>query len=195
MDTLPESFILSFDSPLGEVPLTSSVPNTPTDRVSFTRRELRRNLTRLELHRWALSNLVKGWYLDDSGFYRRNRATGIPDKSVKLGEADLLADWNLHLVIAHGGWHGFERDLRTRIEELLRSKRSVDEQFSEGVKLRGSYNLPTRVPSMINDSGIITECDFPFMLDDYSDEEVRVMRFIEEHAKKVYLEGGGSVSS
>ncbi|EAU89567.2 hypothetical protein CC1G_02456 [Coprinopsis cinerea okayama7 len=202
---LPSTLILTSETDLGDIPLTSPVVDNPVDRVTFTHRELRRNLTRGELNRWALSNLVRAWHVDDSGFYPHIHQitfsmfcfpftrpdTGAIAKQQKFKEEDFIQEWKVYVVVSHTAWKTFEKDVRKSIDSLLKSDKTIDDRFSEGVRLRGAHNLPTRVPTNINEAGIITQCDFPFMLEDYSDSEVRLMHVVEKYAKEVYEKSGG----
>ncbi|KAG2003591.1 hypothetical protein CC2G_004183 [Coprinopsis cinerea AmutBmut pab1-1] len=190
-DMLPSTIIFSSETDLADIPLESTVEDTPADRHTFTHRELRRNLTRGEVNRWALSNLVRAWHVDDTGFYRKRRDTGEIVKQQRFQEEDFLREWRTYVVVAHTAWKVFEKDVRNSIDAILNSNKTLDERFSEGVRLRGAHNLPTRVPTNINDAGIITECDFPFMVDDYNDAEVRLIHVVEKYAKELYEKSGG----
>ncbi|KAG2009483.1 hypothetical protein CC2G_012416 [Coprinopsis cinerea AmutBmut pab1-1] len=187
----PKSLIFVFDDAIWpQTPSSDSPPSdTISDEATFTREELLRKLTHREASLWGLYNLVRDWYVDGTGFYRKIRGSGVPDKRVKYTEADFLRSWDVYAMVALSAANSFDSDLRGPLEAILHSNKPTEDKFSEGVRLRGKHNLPTRVPTDKDASGNITQREFPFMLDDFDDSDVRLINTVENHAKKQFEEG------
>ncbi|KAG2019595.1 hypothetical protein CC2G_005018 [Coprinopsis cinerea AmutBmut pab1-1] len=149
------------------------------------RNELRRNLPQMELNQWCLHLLYRSWFMDDSGVYRINKANGKPDKRVKYTPEDLWKEWVRLTGIVHASSQVFTAKILPKINCILASRHTFEDQFSEAFNLRLEHNLSTLMPVGFNWAWKITNFVHPFELEETGDSDVRIALWVADRIKAV----------